>query len=98
MFKTQNLSQILLILNNLKTEFTLVSENRKQVSCRFRVLLWTKPRVLKAQGVDKACGTWNKNQKRIGNFRDVLRQIAQDCSSFFSDFRNLKIPITKKNN
>ena len=83
MFKTPDLSQILLILNNLKTEFTSVRENRKQVSCRFRVLLWTKPRVLKAQGVDKACGTWNKNQKRIGNFRDVFRQIAQDYLSFF---------------
>ena len=70
MFETLDLSQILLTLNNLKTEFTPVSENRKQVCCRFRVLLWTK-RVLKTQGVDKACGTWNKNQKRIGNFRDV---------------------------
>ena len=79
MFKTLDLSPILLTLNSLETEFTAGSENRKQVCCRrFRVLLWTKPRVLKAQGVDKACATWNKNQKRIGNLSDVLRQIAQD--------------------
>ena len=71
MFKTLDLSEIFLTLNNLKTEFTPGSENRKQVCCRFRVLLWTKPRVLKAQGVDKAWGTWNKNRKRIGNFRGL---------------------------
>ena len=84
MFKTLDLSKIPLTLNDLRTEFTAVSKNRKLFvgflnGSRFRFVV---DEAQDAENSFQACRTWNKNQKRIGNFLDVFRQIAQDYLRF----------------
>ena len=80
MFKTLNLYQIPQTLNDLRTEFTAVSEDRKQVDFLNRELTFAD----EAQGAENSfqvSRTWSKNQKRIGNFL-VFRQISQDFLRF----------------
>ena len=81
MFKT--LAQILLALNDLRTEFT--SEDRMQICRLFQwepILCFVVDEAQSAENTFQACRTWNKNQKRIGNFLDVFYQIVQDYLRF----------------
>ena len=81
--KRLKLAKILLALNDLRTEFAAVSEDGMHVCWLFH--LRADFVVHQARGASnsfQACRTWNKNQKRIGNFLDVFRQMAQDFLQF----------------
>ena len=85
MFKTIDLSQIRLSLNDRRTKFTAVSEDRKQICWLSQLRVDFVFFVDETQGAENSfqvCRTGNKNQKRIDNFLDLFRQVAKDYLRF----------------
>ena len=82
MFKTLDLSQILLTLNDLRTEFTTVSEDRKQACWLSQLRIDFV--VDEAQGAEnslQACRTWNN---KTGTSKVGAISKAQKAQSFLN--------------
>ena len=93
MFKTSDLSQILLTLNGLKTEFTAVCEDRKQV--RWLSQLGSIPRLIvdEAQGAED-CFKPAELRIKTRSASAIFLMSSAKLHRITCDFRNLKISTT----